>query len=105
VVDIIVKVDGNRVVLDWGSVGLQPESVEGRLQQVIPLLELLLEAEINLMSLAESELEKRFRGVLAQNMIVEAAILSAKEQSELLSHIITGQESIADHGFPEFGDE
>jgi hypothetical protein len=105
VVDISLRIDGTRAVLDFGPAALSPEDIELRIQQVVPLLSLLLEADIVQDSLEEPEFWKRFRGSAAQNMIVEGAIWSATLQAELLTHIVTGRESIASHGFPEFGDE
>jgi hypothetical protein len=105
VVDIRLKVDGNRAVLDYGSIALSSEQVEERVKQILPLLAKLLAADVAEMSLTETELHKRFRGIAAQNMIVEATIHSTILHAELLSEIASGRESIADHGFPEFADE
>lgn len=95
--------EGSKAVLDCGPIPLTPWDIEERVRQITPLLERLLEADIALMSLSDPEPESRLRGIAAQSMIADAAILSAMVRAELLADIISGRESIADHGFPEFG--
>jgi hypothetical protein len=57
------------------------------------------------MALDDSSLQVRCRGIAAQDMIVDFAISAAALQAALLSDIVSGSESIADHGFPEYAEE
>ncbi len=104
-VEISLRMEGTSAVLDCGSIALTPEDIEERVRQIRPLLERLLEADIAHMSLSAKMLESRLRGIAAQYMMTDAAVASATVQAELLADIISGRESIADHGFPELVDE
>lgn len=104
-VEIDLKMHGTNAVLDFGQFALDAKSIEDRVRQILPLLQWLIEADLVEISLAEPVLQKRFRGIAAQSLMVEAALLSVVGQAELLVDIASGHESIADHGFPEFGDE
>lgn len=104
-VEISLRIDGSCAILDIGPVELEPEDVEARVRQILPILERLLEADIAKLSLDDSTLQKRFRGIAAQDMIVDFAISAAAQQAAILSDIVSGNESIADHGFPEYAEE
>lgn len=104
-VEINCRIDGTSVTLDCAPSDLDPVNIEDRIQQVLPLLKRLLDADVAFGTLPEPILEKRYRGIAAQSMKVEAAILSTVLQAELLASVIAGRESISDHGFPEFDDE
>jgi hypothetical protein len=97
--------EGQSARLDFGPMALEPEDIERRVRQILPIVERLLAAEVTKMSLDDSTLQKRFRGIAAQDMVVDAAIWATALQAELLMDIVSGSESIADHGFPEFSDE
>jgi hypothetical protein len=104
-VEIKLDVNGTTAILDCGPIALPPDVLKERVRLVLPLLERLLEADLTQVSLTDPILEKRFRGIAAQSMMVEAALASTTAQADLLTDIVAGRESIADHGFPEFGDE
>jgi len=104
-VEISLKMEGTRAVLDCGPIALEPANIEERVRQMLPMLQRLIDADIAEISLSEPTLEKRSRGIAAQSMMVQAALASAAAQAGLLAEIVSGRESIADHGFPEFGDE
>lgn len=104
-VEIGLKVEGRTALLDFGSISLGPEEVEDRLRQLLPILEHLLDADVSKMLLTEEQLRTRFRAFLAQEVVVDAGLWSVRQNALLLGRIITGSESIADHGFPEFADE
>lgn len=104
-VEISLRIEGTKAVLDCGLITLTPGQIEERVRQITHLLERLLEADIALMSLSDPMAESRMRGIAAQNMMMDAAISSATVRAELLKDIISGRESIANHGFPEFVDE
>jgi hypothetical protein len=93
-VDVSLRIDGTSVVLDCGPVAPSINDLELRLQQILPLLELLLEADVVHDSLEEPEFWKRFQGVTAQYLKVENAISSATLQAELLVQIITGRDEV-----------
>lgn len=104
-VEIGLKVDGSTALLDFGSISLGTAEVEERLRQFLPILEHLLDADVSKMLLTEEQLRKRFRAFSAQEMVVDAGLWSVRQNALLLGQIISGGESIADHGFPEFADE
>jgi hypothetical protein len=103
-VEITLAVNGTTATLECDPNALPAEIIEERVRLVLPLLELLFEADLAQASLPDSVLEIRFRGIAAQRMMVEAALASATAHAGLLGDIVTGRESIADHGFPEFAD-
>jgi hypothetical protein len=91
-VDVSLRIDGTSVLLDCGPVALSQDDLELRMQQILPLLKLLLEADLIYGSLEEPEFWQQFSRVTAQYLMVEGAIRSATLEAELLVHIITGQD-------------
>jgi hypothetical protein len=104
-VEITLAVNGTTATLECDPSALPAEIIDERVRMVLPLLELLFEADLAQASLPDPVLEKRFRGIAAQRLMVEAALASVTAHAGLLGDIVAGRESIADHGFPEFADE
>lgn len=100
--DVDVEVAGSRLAIDFGRTGLNVETLEERVQQVLPLLHALLSADDAWLKLSGEDLASRARGCMAINMKCQAATQLATKRAELLLAIADGSESIADYGFPEF---
>lgn len=99
---IVTSHEGSRVTIDFGSSGLNCETLRERVDEVVPLLHALLYADGVLSELPTEDLSERMIGYLAMDMVCQAAIQRAIAQAAVLREIADGSASIADHGFPEF---
>ncbi|WP_123876559.1 hypothetical protein [Fuscovulum blasticum] len=103
--DVSVEVRDRTVKLNFGAgVGL-PETLEGRIRDLIPLLLSLLEADDRWSRLSDDAKASRLQAGAAQGLRFDMALAAALRQAELLVAIVDGTESIANHGFPEFADD
>ncbi|WP_162685668.1 hypothetical protein [Roseovarius amoyensis] len=101
-VSATVKVEGSRVALQLaGTQGIEDE-IEGRVDEVLPLLLAFLNADREWASLSEDVQEGRFLAYNAQNLVCLAELTRVIKRATLLADIVSGDESIGDHGFPEF---
>lgn len=100
---VAVEVVGSRVVLDFSGTDLCVETLTERTHEILPLLYALMLADSCWLKLSDDELDTRGRGCAAINMMCQQATINATKMADLLRAIADGSETIADHGFPEFG--
>lgn len=100
--DVDIEVTGSCITIDFGRTGLHIATLKHRAEEVLPLLFSLVSADDTWLNLSEEEQLSRTRAWLAMDMMCQAATLNATRGAELLGSIAGGEESIADHGFPEF---
>ena len=100
--DISVSVAGGKVQLDCGSFKLTDDVIAEKVRAVTALLAQLLLADHAKALLEDVALQQRQMGIAAQDMIVQASILHAVNQAEILLGVTSGRLSIAASGFPEF---
>jgi hypothetical protein len=102
---ISVSIVSGLAQLDCRVFNLSDDAIADIIGSVTQLLSHLLLAEQAKALLADPVLQVRLTGIAAQDMVVQASILHAVYQAQVLHNIATGHSSIADHGFPEFRGE
>lgn len=102
--NIDLEVLGTKVVIDFGSMEPDSEALCERVKEVLPILAALISVDSAWQSLTDDSRHLRALAAMAMEMKSQTAILAAKAQVDLQIEIIKGNQSIADHGFPEFAD-
>ena len=100
--DISASVADGKVQLDCSGFKLGDDVIADRVGVVTKLLAQLLLADHAKDLLEDTPLRQRIMGIAAQDMIVQASVLHAINQAQILLDITIGRSSIADYGFPEF---
>lgn len=100
--NISISVADGNVHLDCSGFELSDDVIVDNVTLVAGLLAQLLSADHVKALLTEKTLQQRLVGIAAQDMVVQASILHALSQAQILQDVTAGHSSIADYGFPEF---
>jgi hypothetical protein len=97
-------VSKNSISLEFSDLdlALHLEAIVDALDEVVPLLSKLIEAELTWTQLSEEEQESRLHGHLAMGLSVRGCIALAVEKSKAMQEFLLGNIGLSDIGFPEF---
>lgn len=79
-------------------------SVRIRAQQIIPILQNLISADVAIERKISDEQTKKISAVKALDLSCQAHLYNAQICAERIKLIADGEASISEYGFPEFGD-
>jgi hypothetical protein len=96
-----VSQDSQKLVLDFLDYELDVSQIAERVSEILPILEAVLLADIARADIPEGRLLELLPGILARDMIFQAALISAARNADLIYEVATEQKSIADLGFPD----
>lgn len=103
-INIRPEVSNNSISLEFRDLDLvlHMEAILVALEEVVPLLSKLIEAELTWAQLSDEEQVKRLHGHLAMGLSVQGYIALAVEKSNIQKEFLLGNTGLSDIGFPEF---
>lgn len=94
-----------KVEISLPTASLPLEELQSRVNQLLPVLAAILEADTICDQLDAQTASKRHTAIAARDLIYQYKVYEASEAARLIGRIASGEESIANHGFPEFGSD
>lgn len=102
--EVSVDIGPGRILIEIPTVGGDPEYIQGRVKDIVRILQGLIAADRSWQHLSDDERRARHFGRLALDLKLQISLAAGANLASTLLSIVQGTEVAADYGFPEIGE-